>query len=111
MEQLKKLEPLPTPKRKTFEICLEKEPTENEIYMLQQEATSWGYCKVISLYHIKCNTAKVSNFWTLTFEVDEKDWLFWCGFIAGKKWRIQSDKRESQLKERDKDAAEYFVQI
>lgn len=111
MDTLKAAPPRPPIVTKTFEVCFDKEPTQNEIYCLQQEAGIWQSHKVIKIYPSKCTTTKVAKFWTLSFDVAETDWMFWCGFLAGKKWRINVDNRDVQLKEKDRQAGEYGVQI
>jgi len=107
-----KAAPLPPPLvMKKFEICFDKEPTQSEISCLQQEAAGWSNHRVIKVYPAKFNTEKVAKFWTLSFDVEEKDWMFWCGFLAGKKWRLKVSERDIAAKERDKKVAEYMVQI
>jgi hypothetical protein len=103
MDTLKKESPAkPEIKLKTFEICFDKEPTEFEIFWLKNETYNWKVLSVIKVSPYKCSSTKVAKFWTLTFDVDENDWLFWCGFIAGKRWKMSCIKEEERIKAIDK---------
>lgn len=98
---------------KTFEICFDHEPTPEETYALQNEAGQWQNLRVIKLYPATTKTEKVSGgkFWSLTFEVHPDDWLFWCGFCAGKKWAVVGAGRGDKQKQRMKEIGEWLVQI
>ena len=96
---------------KSFELCFDKEPTLSDIDSIRDEAYSWHRHRVIKKSPYDYVPKKCGKFWTLTFDVAEEDWLFWCGFIAGKKWKMSSLIKEEQSKMKDKQAAEYTVTI
>jgi len=98
---------------KIFEVCLEHEPTHDEIYALQCEAGQWQNLNVLKLYPINTQREKMcgGKFWTLSFAVHEDDWLFWCGFCAGKKWSVLSNSKVDLKKRRQAELANWIVQI
>jgi hypothetical protein len=98
---------------KTFEVCLDHEPTTDEIYALQGEAGQWQNLKVIKLRPASTKSEKMfdGKFWTLSFAVHEDDWLFWCGFCAGKKWGITNSGRGDAKKKRLFEIGQWSVQI
>ena len=111
MDILKKFEDPPKQVMKTFEICFDKEPTSYELECLQNESEIWRCNKALKAYPQKITTTKVGKFWAISFDVEEKDWLFWCGFISGRKWKLYTDCYNAELKLKDQRAAEYMVQI
>lgn len=98
---------------KTFEICLDHEPTLHELQLIQNEAGQWQNLHIVKLYPAALNPQKQYNgkFWTISFEVHKDDWLFWCGFCAGKKWGIQSQVADNHKKQRIKEIGEWAIQI
>ena len=102
---------IPKLKTRTFELCFDKEPSPRDIQDFQNTAAVWQNHKVIKMYPTKCKTEKHKTFWTLTFEIDKNDVQFWCGFIAGKDWKIKNITRNEKYKLRDAQASEYFISI
>lgn len=96
---------------KTFEVCLDHEPMQQELSALQNEAAQWQNLQVIKLYPAQTKAEKVGKFWTLSFEVHADDWLFWCGFCAGKRWGVMNHGAEDHKKRRLLDLGEWQVQI
>ena len=98
---------------KIFKVCLDHEPTHDEIYALQSEADQWQSLKIIKLYPTTTQSEKMygGKFWTLSFAVHEDDWLFWCGFCAGKKWSIINHNKVDDKKKRRDEIGQWLVQI
>lgn len=101
------------PDRRIFEICLDHEPTSQDIYSLQSESGTWQNLKVIKLYLSNINVEKRNGgkFWTLSFEVHQDDWLFWCGFCCGKRWGVNVINMDTKKKRRLQDIGQWLVQI
>lgn len=111
MNTLKAIEPGPTRALKKFEMCFDHEPTIGDIDCLKNEANAWRRLRVIRAHIQAPVKTKMYKFWTLSFDVDESDWQFWCGFLSGRKWRKNVMTREAQLKDREKNIVDYQVQI
>ena len=103
----------PAKTTKTFEICLDHEPTPEELAALQNEAAQWQNMRILKLYPAQTKVEKQysGKFWTVQFEVHESDWLFWCGFCAGKKWGFNNAGRGDKRKKRLQEIGEWSVQI
>jgi hypothetical protein len=122
MNTIKPLVAKPKMVMKPFEICLDHNPTDNEQACLKNIGATWqGHhvvraypTKIVVLEHdvFKTNPKDPDKkFWTLTFDVEEGDWLFWCGFIAAKMWNANVGNRDVAMKDRARQADEYTVTI
>ena len=76
----------PAPALKTFEICFAQEPTQEQMSLIYREGCSWQMIRVIKGYPRNFRKEKTDEgYWVVKFDVFADDWLFWCGYAAGKK--------------------------
>lgn len=87
-----------TPVYKTFEITFVNEPTPDQMHLIYQNGCSWQNVRAIKQYPHKITKEKTDyGYWLVKFEVPESDWLFWCGYVAGRSLGISVGKEGDPL--------------